>query len=241
MKQVNSSYELSARVFFIVMAFLFILLQIAFHPTYLKYFPQFAEFTWTHHIHGALMVSWVMMLLVQPYLIHKGQYKTHRLIGKISYVSAPLVIISMFLITKLSYLNTVGEMPMAEVAALQALNFVSPINFLVFYSLAILYRKDIFRHQRYMIGTAFTISAAIFSRLLYFIFGDSIGFNAFFIAEYFGAILLLLLLINDLRNKVNPRPYLIIAIGLFINLFVIHARNTESWQSIVRLVGDNLF
>ncbi|MDY2588515.1 hypothetical protein [Winogradskyella aquimaris] len=241
MKQESIFSNLTAKVFFIAMGILFILLQIAFHPTYLQYFPKFEEFTWTHHIHGALMVSWVIMLVVQPYLIYKGKYKAHRLIGKISYGSAPLVIISMFLITKLSYLKTVNVMPFEEVAAIQSLNFVTPLNFLLFYSLAIFYRKNVFKHKRYMIGTAFTISAAIFNRLLYAIFGESIGFYAFFIAEYFGAIILMLLLLNDLKNKVNTRPYTIVAIGLSINLFVIHSRNTEIWQTVVRFVGDTLF
>ena len=39
---------------------------------YLQYFPEFEKFTWLHHIHGALMASWIMLLVVQPVLIYKG-------------------------------------------------------------------------------------------------------------------------------------------------------------------------
>jgi len=229
------------KVFYMAMVFLFILMHIAFHPTYLQYFPQFQKFSWTHHLHGALMASWMMILIVQPYLIYNNRYKTHRLIGKISYVIAPLVLISMFMITRLSYLKTVGEMPFEEVAAIQALNFVTPLNFLLFYSLAIINKNDVFSHKRYMIATAFTISPAIFSRLMYFIFGYSIEHYAFFIAEYFGLGLLILLLLNDLIKKVNPVPYTIVAVALCINISTIHARHTEEWQSVVRFVGGTLF
>src|SRR5690348_11269496 len=104
----NKSYDATAKAFFVVMVFLFILLQVAFHPTYIQYFPQFKAFSWIHHIHGALMVSWVMMLVIQPYLIYKRKYKTHRLIGKISYLTVPLMLISMYLATRLNYLNSVG-------------------------------------------------------------------------------------------------------------------------------------
>ena len=174
MKQVNRTSDLPIKAFFIAMVILFILMQIAFHPSYLQYFPQFHEFSWLHHAHVALMVSWVMMLIIQPYLIVKNKYKTHRFIGKISYVTAPLVFISMILITKLNYLKMVDVMPFKEVAAFQSLNFITPLNFLLFYSLAIIHKKDVFKHKRYMIGTVFTIFGAISSRLLIIIFGSSI-------------------------------------------------------------------
>ncbi len=241
MIQGNKTLDSTPKTFFIVMVILFILLQVAFHPSYLQYFPQFHKFSWIHHIHGALMVSWVMMLIIQPYLIIKKKYKTHRLIGKISYVTAPLVFISMILITKLNYLKMVSVMPFTEVAAFQSLNFFTPLNFLLFYSLAVIHKKDVFKHKRYMIGTVFTIFGAISSRLLIIIFGSSIEFYAFFISEYFGISIVLLLLLNDLIKKVNPIPYTIVAVGLCINIISIHARYTDAWQSIVRFIGDRFF
>jgi hypothetical protein len=237
----NKTLGSAIKAFFVAMVILFILMQIAFHPSYLKYFPQFHEFSWIHHVHGALMVSWVTMLIIQPYLIIKNKYKAHRLIGKISYVTAPLVFISMILITKLNYLKMVGVMPFTEVAAFQSLNFITPLNFLLFYSLAVIHKKDVFKHKRYMIGTVFTIFGAISSRLLIIIFGSSIEFYAFFISEYFGISIVLLLLLNDLIKKVNPIPYTIVAVGLCINIISIHARYTDAWQSVVRFIGDRFF
>jgi len=241
MIQGNKTLDFTTKAFFVAMVILFILMQVAFHPSYLQHFPQFHEFSWIHHIHGALMVSWVVMLIIQPYLILKNNYKAHRLIGKISYFTAPMVIISMFLITKLNYLKMVDEMPFKDVAAWQALNIITPFNFLLFYSLAIIHKREVFKHKRYMIGTVFTIFGAISSRLLISIFGTSIDFYAFFISEYFGFSVVLLLLLNDLRNKVNPIPYSIIGIALFINIISIHARYTEVWQSVVRFIGDRIF
>lgn len=241
MKLENKIQDSTIKGFFIVMVILFILMQIAFHPSYLQFFPQFHEFSWIHHIHGALMVSWMVMLIFQPYLIIKNNYKTHRLIGKISYFTAPLVFISMILITKLNYLKMVDVMPFKDAAAWQSLNIITPFNFLLFYSLAIIHKKDVFKHKRYMIGTLFTIFGAISSRLLIMVFGASINFYAFFISEYFGLTIVLLLLLNDIRKKANPIPYSIIAVGLCINIFSIHARYTEVWQSVVRFIGDSIF
>jgi hypothetical protein len=241
MKQENITQDSITKALFIVMVILFILMQVAFHPSYLQYFPQFHEFSWIHHIHGALMVSWMLMLIIQPFLILKNNYKTHRLIGKISYVTAPLVFISMILITKLNYLKMVDVMPFKEVASWQSLNIITPFNFLLFYSLAIIHKKEVFKHKRYMIGTVFTIYGAISSRLLIIIFGDSINFYAFFFSEYLALSIVVLLLLNDIRKKANPIPYTIIAVGLCISIISMHARYTEVWQSIVRFIGDRFF
>jgi hypothetical protein len=241
MIQGNKTLDFTTKAFFISMVILFILMQVAFHPSYLQFFPQFHEFSSIHHIHGALMVSWMVMLIIQPYLIIKNNYKTHRLIGKISYFTAPLVFISMILITKLNYLKMVDVMPFKDVAAWQSLNIITPFNFLLFYSLAIIHKKDVFKHKRYMIGTVFTIFGAISSRLLAMVFGASINFYAFFISEYFGLTIVLFLLLNDIRRKANPIPYSIITVGLCINIFSIHTRYTEVWQSAVRFIGDSIF
>ena len=241
MVQENKTLNSTTKVFFIAMVIVFILMQVAFHPSYLQYFPQFHEFSWIHHIHGTLMVSWVLMLIIQPYLILKNNYKTHRLIGKISYFTAPLVIISLFLITKLSYLKMVEVMPFKDAAAWQAPNIVTTFNFLLFYSLAIIHKKEVFKHKRYMIGTVFTIFGAISGRLLNIISGTSGNFNATFISAYFGLGIIVLLLLNDLRKKANPIPYTIIAVGLCIDIISIHARYTEAWQSVVRFIGDSFF
>ena len=241
MGQEIQSKDVTPKVFFITMGVLFILLQVAFHPSYLQYFPKFPKFSWVHHVHGALMVSWMLMLIIQPYLILKKNYKAHRLIGKVSYFTAPLVIISMILITRLNYFKMVGEMPFKDVAAWQSLNIITPVNFSLFYLLAIIHKKEVYKHKRYMIGTVFTIFGAISSRLLIIIFGAKIDFYAFFISEYFGLSIVLLLLLNDIIKKANPIPYTIIAVGLCINITSIHARYTKEWQSVVQFVGDNFF
>ena len=224
------------------MGFLFVLLQIAFHPTYLQYFPQFQGFTWIHHIHGALMVSWMIMLVIQPYLIHKGKYKTHRLVGKISYLTAPLILISMFLATRLNYLTTVDRIPFKDVAYIQALNFITPLIFLLFYILAIIHKRDAFKHQRYMIGTSFILLTGILSRILQYSFGTSnIEPYDFFIPLYLGVIISTLLLANDFLKKGNTIPYTIVTVVLLFNIIIFHARYTELWQSVVRLIGDTFF
>lgn len=242
MIQENKTKDITPKAFFIAMAFLFILLQIAFHPEYIKYFPRFEGFSWIHHTHGAIMVSWVVMLFIQPYLIYKGKYKAHRFIGKVSYFTAPLMLISMFLATRLNYLTTIGKIPFKEIAYIQALNFIAPLIFLLFYSLAIINKKNVFKHQRYMIGTSFVMLTAILSRILQHSFGTAnIEPYDFFIPLYLGVIISATLLVNDVLKKKSPFPYTIVTVGLLLYTVAFHARSTELWQSVVHFVGDKLF
>lgn len=44
-----------------------------------------------YHVHGILMTAWLAMLLSQAYLIRSNRRAIHRMVGKASYVLAPLI------------------------------------------------------------------------------------------------------------------------------------------------------
>jgi len=48
------------------------------------WFPEFEEFTApkpVFYVHGALFAAWLMLLILQPYLIRTGNVQRHRQIG----------------------------------------------------------------------------------------------------------------------------------------------------------------
>ena len=71
------------------------LIFIGFYKTYFIQFPSFKEnITSWMHIHAMIATLWIIMLIVQPLLIRNKKFKQHRLVGKISYVVFPLLILS---------------------------------------------------------------------------------------------------------------------------------------------------
>src|SRR5690349_13557846 len=83
--------------------FIFIILlgiQWGFYQSYTSHFPQFKNVTPLIHIHGALLMTWMLLLIVQPLLIQAGKAQLHRKIGTIAWVLGPLIIISLFLMGK---------------------------------------------------------------------------------------------------------------------------------------------
>ncbi|MBP6174614.1 MAG: hypothetical protein KA458_13790, partial [Saprospiraceae bacterium] len=63
---INHITQTNIKLIITGMILMFIIVHIGFHATYLKHFPEFTKFNWIHHIHGALMGAWVLLLVVQP-------------------------------------------------------------------------------------------------------------------------------------------------------------------------------
>ena len=51
-------------------------IQWGFYQTYTSQFPNFINKTIIIHTHGVLLMSWLVLLIVQPLLIQTGKSKT---------------------------------------------------------------------------------------------------------------------------------------------------------------------
>jgi len=146
---------------------LIVLAHIGFSKTYIQFFPKFDGFKAAQHFHGMMMMGWLVMLLVQPILILKGKTKLHRRIGALSYVLAPLVLLSIYLVIQSRYDVYLerGRETKAVIAWL-SLNFRLMVFFAVLYFLAIYYRHRPAVHMRYMCSTAILLIAPALVRVL---------------------------------------------------------------------------
>ena len=115
------------------------------------------------HIHGAAMFGWCLMLIVQSFLIRTQRRTVHRVIGKLSYLLAPLIVISTIMLAKYK-LNVRGLTD--EGLYVLALQVFTLILFVVSYVQAMRNRKQPDVHARYMICTALTLLDPIFARVL---------------------------------------------------------------------------
>ena len=89
--------------------FIFLLLMsfAGFYKTYLVKFPNFEGFTWAHHFHGVIMLTWILMLIAQPVFIRTKNFRLHRIVGKASYFIFPLLLLSFFLVGRAAYLKNI--------------------------------------------------------------------------------------------------------------------------------------
>ncbi|MFT3679065.1 MAG: hypothetical protein QM791_02260 [Ferruginibacter sp.] len=117
------------------------------------------------HIHGSLMILWCILLVVQPYLIRTKKRRAHQLLGKSSYLLVPLIACSTvdlfkYRVNKLSALSEIDVFFTASVLLALAV-------FLIFYGLAVYFRKNAPVHARYMLCTLFPLFTAVFDRIIY--------------------------------------------------------------------------
>jgi len=119
---------------------------IAFYRTYFGLFPSFGGTTWVVHFHASVIILWFVLLIIQPVLIRKKRPDLHALIGKISYFLVPLIVLSFILIIRQTELK-------GKNLLVFAIAIINGSTFIIFYLLAIYYRKKTLWHIRFMVLT----------------------------------------------------------------------------------------
>ena len=177
---------------------------------------------------------WLVMLIVQPEWINKRNYQWHRLVGKFSYFLVPIILVTMFLAYKNSYLTAelYGE-PHARNLTLIFMPLTDIFPFAAFYILAVINKKNVAKHLRYMISTALVVVIAglvgVFS-----IFFKVEFLPAIFISSILVAIIFISFILYDLGKgvKLKSNPFLTALIVFSIpNILLGFVPNTSFWQS----------
>ena len=143
---------------------LLILAILGFWKSYFsKFFNGTNDYSFYFHFHATLMVTWVLLLIVQPWLIRKKKFKTHQLIGKTSYFLMPLLLLSVVLVLH----SGIKNVPEQELQFAFILFPVRDFLFLFFaFSIGVWYRRNLQIHARAMILTGIVFIEPALFRLL---------------------------------------------------------------------------
>lgn len=115
-----------------------------------KFFDGTLDYSAYFHFHAVMMLLWTAILIAQPILIRKKKLTTHRLIGNVSYAVMPLLLVSVLLILNARLKAT----PVENIAFREILFPFRDFWFLiVFYTIAVIYKKNIHLHARAMVAT----------------------------------------------------------------------------------------
>ena len=220
---------------------LLLLVHIGFYKTYIRHFPRFEDyitlsgrkfhFSWVKHFHGMMMMGWTLMLLLQPILILRGKIKWHHRVGRLSYVLAPLVLLSMWLVTQERFDDILERQGYTAAVAHLSLNFPNIIFFALLYSLAIYYRKRSALHIPFMCGTAILLIGPALARILIIYFGFTFDNSVTTSKLVMVAIPALIALVDSIRKK-RISPFTVVLAVMIVNAFFWFSRNTPFWQTI---------
>lgn len=139
---------------------------IAFWPTYLSQaFSASSSYT---HLHAVSAALWMLMLVAQPLTIRARRLAWHRLLGRVSYVLAPLVLISIVLLAHSRIRALTAEAYAIQTYVLY-LQMSLAVLFGLSYALAIYKRRVVALHARFMVCTALTLIDPVVIRLMFWI------------------------------------------------------------------------
>jgi hypothetical protein len=187
-----------------------------FFKTYFQPFPNFSKNINLYvHLHVVLASLWVLMLIVQPFLIINKKNALHRKVGKMSYIVFPLLILSF--IPQIIKIVHSGNSP----------NLFFPLAdgtlLIVFYSLAIYNRKLRSKHMRYMIASVLVLLGPTVGRIGPILLGWSELFTQ---NIQYGIIYstLICLILYDIKNERKFQPYLIVMAAFIIHQIVYYIK-----------------
>lgn len=237
----NNSKKNSGITNRLIYFFIFLLLIsfAGFYKTYLVKFPNFEGFTWAHHFHGATMLTWILMLIVQPIFIRTQKLKWHRIVGKASYFVFPLLVLSFFLVARAGYFRNIKTG--SEIEALAGMTNGIPDMFYIsiLYGLGIYYKKKTSFHLRFFACIGLMILGPGLARFLiavcdlpFIIVPVMIGVIALFTIAW---------MISDIVNKRSAFP-LAVFLAIIVTTFIIGPNSHSAcWQAFAKWITVHLF
>jgi O-antigen/teichoic acid export membrane protein len=135
---------------------------------YLSQVPRFdPAITLPIHLHAFLLFAWVVLLVAQPLAIRNGAMGLHRVLGRISYVLMPLIVVSAAaMILKEYHEHLAGGMRPGAALAGEFLSACQLALLAIFYCSAISHirRYEVAAHMRRMICIALVLLPAGLAR-----------------------------------------------------------------------------
>jgi len=132
-------------------AALLVLIILGFWPRYFS--PAAPTATFGQHFHSFIMLAWILMLIVQPWLIRTRRRSLHRAIGRASFVVGPLVVISALYVVHDNLVKLPQPYPPIGLSFFW-LGLGSALFYAMLFGFGIFYRKDVQLHARFMAATA---------------------------------------------------------------------------------------
>lgn len=146
---------------------LLLLAAVAFWPQYLSR-PGASIDAYTH-VHAFLGLLWMLVLIVQPWLVATRRMPVHRALGRFTYVLAPAFVVTGILVAHVRFSRMPDEIFVREAFSLYLPLFVATL-FGLAYSMGLRWRRSPLVHARFMASTAVLFIDPVLGRILFFNF-----------------------------------------------------------------------
>ncbi len=213
------------------------LVLLGFSKTY--FFQLDESFPLAIHLHVLFLGTWVLLVTGQAFLIRGGQRSVHRQLGELSYLLVPMIIISGIYLARAQFHIRAGTVGLTDNMEFLWWAVTQFVLFGVLYMLAMIHRKKMMLHARYMIAaTLLFVSPALLRTF------DLLGLRlanlsqldlSFIITD----LILIALLVNDFRKRQTLVPFSVALAGfVFVQIGVKFANQNPAWRFIADIIVD---
>lgn len=218
----------------------FVVMVMGFWPSF---FSNPAQNDLMHTVHGTLAAGWMLILILQAWLMAKGQLRAHHLIGRLSIAWVAALLVSATLIV-IYGLRATGDraLPMPWRPILALIDIPSLLLFAGLYAAAIwcAFRRNIDIHYRAMLSTVIVIYSPALGRFLPIYIPGVHGLMAalnptFWMCE---GVCAALLIYDAVKYRKTFPPYWVAMGGLVaIQLVMFHAAEIPAFMALIRWMG----
>lgn len=203
-----------------------------FFNSYLKFFPDFSKFPFVIHVHFLAFSTWFLLFIIQPILIKRKKVNLHRIIGKLSYFLAPILVVTIAILANNQIKREIiSPKNSATVTAFIAL--IDILSFSIYYIIAMVKSNNIRWHVAFLIASTLVVLNPGLSRLLNQI-QYGMGITAAVLLPF--AVSIFLIIIEKIKYKrpILKSPYFLylcfwtITIVLFATV-----PQTEVWTNFI--------
>lgn len=135
---------------------------VAFWPSYFGRLDS--QPSYHPHAHGLTMTAWVVLLLVQAWLVFSGDRPLHRRVGRLGFIAVPALVGAAVHFLHFRVRGAVDLGPTGLYFVTLVVNAL--VAFLALFGLAMYYRRTPPVHARFMIATVFPLFTPVTDRLI---------------------------------------------------------------------------
>ena len=180
------------------------------------------------HIHGVSYVLWFSLFTFQANLIGSNNHALHKQVGLVSLLLVPIMIITAFLMSGVSYERGVSPIPEMGIKQFLALPVGDLIGLVLFFTIAILNRHIPLTHKHAMLVMSIAIMDPALTRL-----GVVLGFAPLGLILHF--ILLGLVIFHDRKTlqKVHWVTWLGLVYLIWRPVFLMTIASGDGWANLM--------
>ncbi|WP_144604216.1 hypothetical protein [Algoriphagus algorifonticola] len=214
-----------------------------------RYWLGFTSAPLDWHLHGLSALSWYLILIIQPYLISKKSFQTHRKLGFVGIFIAGTVFISA--VSVISGNMDINQGP--RVAVKYSTSFAELITMLgfAFSVLAAVFsvkKPDV--HAAWMISTVFWVMPPATTRLMFLVLigiyqsPENLPLSPFILNGINIGVLLGIIILLIVRYKKKKLafsiPYVVVGIFTLLRLLIIFGLKDSKWvESFIKGIFEN--